>query len=346
MNNTCKLKRYFFVCIGFVTIFELMQSSSLLELRSIITRREDNYLKNENNGLLKNILTRTNDEPIPAVWFAPYFTFPEAGILESQIRSGVYDTFLSFPTTGIKSNFGAFKLSPADQAFAQASSQGINAEASLAKRLGYRLLAIDLGAIQNPEAAVRLCTSSNGCLVSTDGYALFKLDSVNRFKDIKRRIPLLPQRYAAPRWGGFIFSPNHWIATDLRQAPSSNFTVRGGINPSLKLYRMPKNAIPKALNLELNDYHIILNKPSNLSRIEICIGSLSQCDPIVLSSARSKIEITNLLPEGRISTLNLVGLWNANGLPSNLSDLERAAGAHNQASWISATVGKKSKSSP
>jgi hypothetical protein len=152
--------------------FELLTSSRWLAIRSIL---QQPYSRGPAPGTLAALLQRSPRQPSPRVWFAPYSTFPEPGYVESRFRSGVYDTLLAFPASGIASNYGAFKLGPADLLFAQASTQGLQAEAQLASALGYQYFALDLGALDSVGQALALCKQVRGCQVSKDGYALFPL---------------------------------------------------------------------------------------------------------------------------------------------------------------------------
>jgi len=80
----------------------------------------------ENHGSFGDRLT---------VWFSPYRQFPEVPLEGSHRAKGDYE-YLAYitgrPCSNVSINYGAFKGSPADRRFSDASEQGIQAELSLA----------------------------------------------------------------------------------------------------------------------------------------------------------------------------------------------------------------------
>jgi hypothetical protein len=156
---------------------EVLTSSRWLAIRSIL---QQPFARGPAPGTLAALLQHSARQPSPRVWFAPYSVFPEPGNVESRFRSGAYDTLLAFPASGIASNYGSFKLSPADLLFAQASTQGLQAEAQLASQLGYQFFALDLGAIDSVGQGLALCKQVKGCQVSKDGYGLSRCNSPQR----------------------------------------------------------------------------------------------------------------------------------------------------------------------
>lgn len=256
----------------------------------------------------------------PRVWFAPYTTFPEPGYLESVLRSGVYDTFLAFPSNGLSSNYGANKLSAADTLFSLASAHGLVGELHLAQQLGYGFFALDLGAIDDPRAAQELCRRSAGCRLTSDAYALWPLRQPaavavleGGLKTLSRRLTLLPQRSTGPSWGPLVFSPFQWRVEQLR---GRTLSVQAQPGVSWQIYRYPLNRYPQALRpwLRLAPGDIQLVIASDVTRLELCIRPAKggPCRTLQLDATRRRTAIGAWLPEGQRSRLEMIAIERLN----------------------------------
>jgi len=251
---------------------------------------------------------------VPRVWFGPYTTFPETGVLESRVRRGVYDTLLTIPANGLKSNYGAFKLSAADTLFALASAHGLSGELRLARQLGYNTFALDLGAIQQPQRHRDLCRRSKGCLISSDHYALWSLDQPESSRVLQgalqttsRNLPLLPLYSAGPSWGPLVLSPLQLRVSALKGQTLVVEAKPGGPWP---LYRYPLRAYPATvrswLKLSATDVTVVLGP--GLDQLKLCIrtGRLGPCRVVVLNARQRSAAIGQDLPEGEISQLEIL----------------------------------------
>ena len=255
------------------------------------------------------------------VWFAPYTTYPETGFLESGLRQGVYDTFLTFPASGLTANYGAGKLSPADTLFSQASAFGLAGEWRLARQLGYEWFALDLGATADPPQARRLCEGLPGCRLSADGYALLPLTASATSSEpallaLARRLPLLPQRSAGPSWGPLVFHPLQWGDVSLRPAASPaaspTLVVRARAGGGAELFRYPLRGYPKAQQSRLNlrDADVQLVLADDVRVAQICIGATDAptCQMLVLGAWQRRLNIGARIPAGRTVRLEVLAI--------------------------------------
>lgn len=329
---------------------ELFYSSGWLRIDAILRSAGRQRL---NQARLARVAPKliTVLEAMPAasrrVWFAPYTTFPETGVIESRSRSGIYDTFLTFPRSGISSNYGALNLSAADSLFAQASSQGVIAEAHLAQSLGYRQFALDLGAISQPSAAAQLCRRSEGCRISGDAYALFPLDAgrtgwIAELKDQERNIPLLPQISAAPRWGGLVGQPNQWWPSTSADLTPGDGRLRLRARPlwNLELYRYPLAGLPAATRRLLNPQGLrvrVLLGPG-LRQVDLCLSSAAEsaagrpCHGVNLRSQDPAIDISRWIEPGTLTAIEVTLLLGRDGVPTTMQRLVPPGGRPNEPS--------------
>lgn len=271
---------------------------------------------------LRDLLTRQPGQPVAKVWFAPYTTFPESGYVESIWRSGVYDTFRSFPSSGLKTNYGAFKLSLADSLFTQTSHQGLSQEAELAKDLGYESLALDTGAVEIPAAIPRLCKRTPGCKLASDGYALFPLGTgrtawIASLRNIRRRLPDVLEINAGQRWGALVFQPDQWWRPDLQKVTNGG-AIALWARPleSVSLYRHDLTALPTkaARRLQALDRRIQLRLAPGLEAADLCLettpasrpGPQAGCRRIHLTHKSPVTELGPLLMPGRVTRIELV----------------------------------------
>ncbi|MCP9848788.1 hypothetical protein [Cyanobium sp. Morenito 9A2] len=331
-------------------LIELLSSSRWLEVSTIqqlLQRQQEDKTRNGSTPRLSDLLDAVPLER-RTVWFAPYTTFPETGFVESRLRQGVYDAFKVFPDSGITSNYGAFKLSPADSLMAQASSLGLKAEAELGRRLGYRFFAIDLGAIEPSQALIQLCVRTAGCRVSSEGYALFPLHGspdpwINQLHRFQRLIPGLAQISAAPRWDGLVFHPDQWWPP----VPSSNqkketFIIWARPRWQVMLYRYDRNQLPQAARSSWGQSNqaILLRLAKGLKGVDLCIQSKSStapaqtqgCIPIELRSSSPTKDIGPLLGQGTVTTIKIQWIYGPEGFPYPLrllpllpNDLQRTS---------------------
>ncbi|MEI6030781.1 MAG: hypothetical protein WCQ20_06390 [Synechococcaceae cyanobacterium ELA739] len=329
---------------------ELLYSSGWLRLDAIRRTAERQRLHQERlEHVAPKLITLLEAMPVASrkVWFAPYTTFPETGVIESRSRLGIYDTFLTFPRSGISSNYGAFNLSAADSLFAQASSQGLVAEAHLAQSLGYRQFALDLGAISQPVAAAQLCRSSEGCRISGDAYAVFPLDAgrtgwIAQLKDQERNIPLLPQISAAPRWGGLVGKPNQWWPSTRADLTPGDGRLRLRARPlaNLDLYRYPLGGLPAATRRLLNPQGLRVRAllPPGLQQVDLCLSSAADraagrpCHGVTLQSQDPAIDITRWIEPGTLTAIEVTLLIGGDGLPTTMGRLVPPADRPNEPS--------------
>lgn len=310
---------------------ELLASSRWLEIEAIRQRLAGlNSPPDPQRPTLRHLLAAMPWQQ-RRVWFAPYTTFPEAGRLESRNHQGVYDTFLAFPRDGLRSNYGAYKLSVADSLFAQASSQGLMAEARLARALGYRWFAVDRAALQEPAPVDRLCAATPGCRRSSDAHALFRLDRgaerwISGLAGQARRVPLLPQSTAAPRWGGLVFDPMQWWEPTPTSIRDGDGAFRLWAQPlwQLRLFRHDPRGLPPLLRQILNppQQQVELVLAPALGGVEVCIGRTEEmarnpdrCRPLQLTRQRPRVVITPWLEPGTGTTIQVRWIFEARGLP-------------------------------
>lgn len=280
-------------------------------------------LRQPTNGMnVQNLKQLLAELPGVRVWMAPYFTYPEPGVLESRARLGVYDNFLVVPRSGsVTMNYGAYKLSPADTLFSLASVQGLGAEWSLAHHLGYNRFALDLGAVTQPVAATQLCLSTPQCRISGDGYAVFVIPRANatgyfmvqRLNGLIRNIPQLPFKSAGPSWGPLVFNPFQWRAIETTSTERDGYGLRLLVQSlpgrSWQIYRYPLSRYPthlhKLLALRHDDIQLVL--PPGVSGLEVCLGVVGQaCESIKLTSTQSWQSIGSLLKPAQLTRINLV----------------------------------------
>ena len=273
------------------------------------------------------------------VWFAPYTTFPEPGYVESAARSGVYDTFLAIPSSGLAANYGANKLTPADTLFTLASSYGLAAELNLAKLLGYGFFVLDVGALSQPDRGVQLCKSTPGCVLSSDSYALFPIgadvaDLQHRLTVLSRRMPQFLQVSGGPRWGAIVPAPLQWGGAFLKANPAT------GLDPwlvvpalplnSFEIYRYPLDRYPKAvqpwLQLRLADVQLV--PASDVQAMQVCIGpNRGPCSLVSIGPGVRRVAIGDLFRPGQVSRIEIVAIRRTQPGQSAFSLELRAPGA-------------------
>ena len=311
---------------------ELLTSSRWLAIRSILQQPSRS---GPSPGSLASLLQRPPSRNSPTVWFAPYTSFPEPGLVESRFRSGVYDPLLAFPATGLASNYGAFKLGPADLLFAQASSQGLEAEAQLASDLGYQYFALDLGSLDSVGPSLALCKQVSGCQVSTDGYALFPLHPaaatwIKGLHSLQRRIKDFPQQAAGYRWAGVVLRPGEWFVPggfDLLIPSPGRPRVWIWATPlpsnSLYLYRDQDLGAPVASRLGSRFRRLWLVLAPGIGGADLCLQGQAQrpCLPLRLRSKQPRVEITRLVPAGQVSAISTMAVFGPQGQAVGLDQL-------------------------
>lgn len=316
----------FFGLLALWIFFELLTSSRWLAFRSIL---QQPVARGPAPGSLAQLLQRSGPGSHPRVWFAPYTTFPEPGTVESRFRGGVYDSFLAFPAAGIASNYGAFKLGPADLLFAQASTQGLPAEAQLARDLGYQWFALDLGALESVQQPVALCKQVQGCQVSTDGYALFRLNQsagalIKGLASLQRRIEDFPQRAAGYRWAGVVLRPNQWFVpegSDLLLEQGNRPRVRIWATPLLSndlfVFRDQDLPAPVVSRLQSRQRRLWLTLAPGVGGADLCLQGPPDrsCLPLRLRQNQPAVEISRDVPAGQVGTINTLAFYGPQGQP-------------------------------
>jgi hypothetical protein len=258
-------------------------------------------------------LPRPNGQT-PRVWFGPYTTFPETGMVESAARRGVYDTLLTIPANGIQSNYGAYKLSAADTLFALASAHGLRGELRLAQQLNYNYFAVDLGAIHSPQRLKNLCFRSKGCFTSDDHYILWSLDhqtSISKLADelktTSRKVALLPQISAGPTWGPLVFSP---LQTKWSALNGQTLVVEAKAGRQWQLYRYGLDHYPKSVRrwLKLSPSDVTVALAPGLDHLKLCIRTIrsDQCHIVILDSNKRSAAIGQYLPEDQMSQIEIL----------------------------------------
>jgi hypothetical protein len=323
--------------LGLWLAIELLHSSRWLEIGRI-SQRSAPAPSGQSASLrsLADLVTpatppRGTNPDLPRVWFAPYTTFPESGMVESSLRRGVYDTFLAIPRSGIATNYGAFKLSASDSAFSQASSAGLAGEATLARKLGYDWFAVDLGAVNDMPGLMRICRGMHGCRVSQDGYALFHLDDLR--PDWMRLLAphqrLQPEQHdlaAASRWGSVVFEPGRWWPPRNSDVPAGRRIVWAQPVWSARIYRYGIAAVPTALRPTLVSQRerIWLRLAPGLMGADVCLQNWpprrrfspeGACTVIRLRPKLTRIDITAFVPAGQITRITAEWLYGEGGLP-------------------------------
>ena len=342
----------FFALLAIWIGIELLTSSGWLAIRSIL---QQPVVKGPAPGSLAQLLQRSGSAPLPRVWFAPYTSYPEPGLIESRLRSGVYDTFAAFPASGLASNYGAVKLGPADLIFAQASSQGLLAEAQLARDLGYQFFALDLGAIDFSSnhfsshnlgsnhlgltdavaQMLALCKSVNGCQVSKDGYALFPLnrapgDWLGGLDAVQRSSKDFPQRAAGFRWAGVVLNPNQWFVPE-----ASDLVIRRGARPLVRIWASPllSNQLyvyadrdlsgPVASRLQTRQRRLWLTLAPGVGGADLCLQGQAHrpCQPLRLRQRQPRLDISPRVGAGQVSTIRTLALFGPEGQAIRLNQL-------------------------
>ncbi len=322
----------FWGLLGLWIGIELLTSSRWLGIRSIL---QQPIRRGPAPGSVASVLQRSGPTAIPRVWFAPYTSFPEPGLVESRYRSGVYDTFLAFPPRGIASNYGTFKLGPADLLFTQASSQGLEAEAQLAGELGYQSFALDLGAIDSVGPVLELCKQVIGCQVSKDGYALFPLHPspatwIQGLHSVQRLNKDFPQRAAGYRWAGVVLRPGQWFVPE-----GSDLLIRSPGRPSVRIWAspLPSNSVylykdqdllaPVASRLQPRLRRLWLTLAPGVGGADLCLQGQANrpCLPLRLRQTKPRVEITQLVAAGQVSAIKTLALFGAQGQEIRLDQL-------------------------
>ena len=338
-------KDYGLVFFGLLALWigiELVYSSGWLSIREIL---QAPIRTGPKANSIAGLLQRPHQAPPPRVWFAPYTSFPEPGQVESAWRSGVYDTFLAYPPSGVASNYGAMKLGPADLLFSQASSQGLAQEARLAMDLGYQFFVLDLGAINQGGRIAALCKTVPTCQVSSDGYALLPLDRahgawIGSLGGVHRLYPDFPQRAAGFRWAGVVLQPDQWFLP-----AGSDLVIKPGARPLVRVWAraMPSNAlyvyrdgdlsVSVASRLHSRQRRIWLSLVPGLGRADLCLQLPGKhpCSPIRLARNQPRREISSLVSLGQVTTIIIQALYGPGGEAIQLNQSPVVPGSQEQA---------------
>jgi len=123
--------------------------------------------------------SKNNESPNLSIWLSPYRRFPEEAAEGDNRGIGDYEYFsyLADSKCGrIASNYGTFKMSPADKTFTNASEQGLRSELLLAQKLGYDVFALDTRKIWLTMGDRNLCMQDRGaCTETGDGFMVINL---------------------------------------------------------------------------------------------------------------------------------------------------------------------------
>jgi hypothetical protein len=122
-----------------------------------------------------------------STWLSPYRQFPEVPPEGDNRGKGDYEYFAYIADSKcgrVSSNYGAFKGSPADQVFAEASKQGLQAELVLAKKLGYDMFTLDTRKIWLAAHDRDLCRqNARDCKETNDGFMIVNLKARSGLTD-------------------------------------------------------------------------------------------------------------------------------------------------------------------
>lgn len=123
--------------------------------------------------------SKKSESPKLSIWLSPYRRFPEEPAEGDNRGMGDYEyfTYLTARKCGrITSNYGTFKMSPADKTFRKASEQGLRSELLLAQKLGYDVFALDTRKIWLTMDDRNLCMQDRGaCTETSDGFMVINL---------------------------------------------------------------------------------------------------------------------------------------------------------------------------
>jgi hypothetical protein len=322
----CDLRLFVAALLGACVGIELLASSRLLNIGRIRAQSAPSPSASVLPSLREMLPARER------VWFAPYTTFPEIMAVESGLRQGPYDTFQAFPPDGITTNFGAFKLSPADSAFAQAAAANLPGELGLAARLGYGWFAVDLGAIKDSAGLRQQCMSRGDCRLSGDGYALFPLTGSaplrpSNLAPYRRLLPDFAQRSAAPRWGSLVFKADRWwppAESSVARAGRRSLWARTGWDA--EVYRFRREEVPPLLRPLLTPprERLWLVLSPGLGGADLCLkpkvsrsffGAPPPCQKLQLRRGQPRVEISRWILPGRITRIHTEGLYGPDGMP-------------------------------
>lgn len=261
-------------------------------------------------ALLK-VQQQARNQPI-AVWLAPYITYPETGFIESDYRASVYDNLTLFSDFPLRLNYGYTKLSPMDTLAAQASLLGLGYEEFLARDVGFSWFAVDLGALQQPDAARRHCRTRPHCQETSDHYLLWSLMPTKR--DIipgpahavsTRRILDLPFRSAAPSCPPFVFNEKQW-GLDRQSGLHHCVVVAKAVDGAYTLYSYPTPRYPRpfwsALEASRAGALLRLGPGIQFLRLQICAA---QCSEVTLSARQPTLRLAAWLKPGAMASLRI-----------------------------------------
>lgn len=310
-------RRLLWGLVGLWTAVELMFSSRWWPPAPLPAASSGKQVE---RGSLRDWLGAINQPGAPQapVWFAPYNPYPEQRFIDSRVRSGLYDTFLAFPSSGLTTNYGAGKAGPADTLFTLASVHGLSAEFHLARRLGYRFFALDLGAVTDLGAARDLCRKVVGCRISTDVYALFPIGAGEQLVDglngFQRRLALLPWQGETHvlSWGPLVMSQFQWGPVQAQAnrplKPTEPLLVPAAPGTRLEIFRHSLNHYPESLRplMQLESMDIQIALPAGVRSVDFCIRSNSvPCRQFSLGPGRRRVAIGDHLRPGDLSWLEI-----------------------------------------
>jgi hypothetical protein len=235
--------------------------------------------------------------PSLSIWFAPYRLFPEAS--EGYDRGkGDYE-FLSYvmsaKCSGVAINYGAFRGSPADRVFNDASDQGLRQEFLLAKNLGYDLFVLDLYKSWLSKGDANLCRDNSAlCSLTSDGFLVINLkasDDLAKKPDFLRhslRMGLHRQFLKALEANSISsVRPGYWSAWE-SLSPTSvlRWSIGGENNTTIDvLTPLAGNGIPANLSISL-----LANPALKAVQVEAVCTRGNQ--PTILITTRGSTDVT------------------------------------------------------
>jgi hypothetical protein len=130
-------------------------------------------------GINSNKSSKCIDKSPTKIWIAPYRRFPEVPPEGNSRGLGDYE-YLSLLTSdtcsSFRANYGAFKNSPADKVFSNASSTGISKELSLASELGFEWFILDLNKVYlSSERFFAECKKTAQCFDTSDNFVAISI---------------------------------------------------------------------------------------------------------------------------------------------------------------------------
>jgi hypothetical protein len=194
----------------------------------------------------KNDGSTCSEKSVRKIWMAPYRQFPETPAEGNSRGLGDYEylnIFTAEHCISFYTNYGAFKNSPADQVYNNASKDGLQSELALAKKLGFDWFILDLEKVWLSSSQIYdACNKSNHCQLANDNYAVLYIGKqgapnklINSLRTATRRLNSNPasilREIVSPissEWSS-VHTQDNGTAVEWSKS-SNNFTRLGGRN--------------------------------------------------------------------------------------------------------------------